>query len=178
MAISLKTNTASQEIALGPFLDATDGVTPLTGLTINAANIKLWKPGATSLVAKNSGGAVHMADGVYYCVLDATDTNMHGTLLVFIHVAGALPVKVVCQVFPTNVYSSLIDYTEPLWVDVQAIDGTIAAANDLRRFILGVPSSANVWEANIDAIKLIAEKLDSAIVLDAGVYQFTAHALE
>lgn len=94
MAIMLKRLTASQKVPIGPFLDDTDGKTPETGLTIANTDIKLWKNGATSLVNKNSGGATHMANGIYYMVMDDTDTAVLGPIVVFIHVAGALPVRV------------------------------------------------------------------------------------
>ena len=98
MAIQLISSTNSQEVAIGPFLDDTDGKTAETGLTIANTDIKIWKSGATSLVNKNSGGATHMANGVYSIVLDATDTGTSGPMVIFCHVAGALPVRVECFV--------------------------------------------------------------------------------
>src|SRR5689334_1346513 len=50
MTIKLKQSTASQEIPLGYFVDATDGNTEKTALTIANTDIKLWKMGASSLV--------------------------------------------------------------------------------------------------------------------------------
>ena len=73
--LALKQSTASQEVPLGYFLDNTDGDTEETGLTIANTDIKIWKNGATTLANKNSGGATHISNGIYYCVLDATDTN-------------------------------------------------------------------------------------------------------
>ena len=98
MAIELDHATVSQEVPFGPFLSDTDGKTAQTGLTIANTDIKLWKSGATTLVNKNSGGATHMANGVYYATLDATDTSLAGPLVGFIHMAGALPVKFECLV--------------------------------------------------------------------------------
>jgi hypothetical protein len=104
MAIRLKQSTASQEIPLGVFVDDTDGKTAETGLTIANTDIKLWKTGATTLADKNSGGATHIAGGIYYAVLDATDTNTLGPMMVFVHVAGALPVRVECDVVTASGY--------------------------------------------------------------------------
>ena len=73
--IRLKHASASQQIPIGHFVDSTDGDTAETALTIANTDVKLWKKGATSLVDKNSGGATHMSGGVYYLVLDATDTD-------------------------------------------------------------------------------------------------------
>ena len=104
--IPLKYNTASQEIPLGHFLDSANGDSEETGLTIANTDIKLWKSGATTLANKNSGGATHISNGIYYCVLDATDTNTYGPLVVFVHVSGALAVKVTCTVMEANAYDS------------------------------------------------------------------------
>ena len=41
MAILLKQSTASQEVLLGPFLDETDAITPLTALSIANTDLKL-----------------------------------------------------------------------------------------------------------------------------------------
>ena len=98
MAIQIHYATATQRVVMGPFLDETDGKTPLTGLTIANTDIKVWKAQATTLVDKNSGGATHIAGGVYYCVLDETDTASFGPLVLFIHKTGALPIRVECHV--------------------------------------------------------------------------------
>jgi len=92
MALPLKYNTASQTIILGPFLDDTDGKTAETGLSIANTDIKLAKHNATSFANKNSGGATHIANGYYYCTLDATDTNTLGRLVIAVNMSGALPV--------------------------------------------------------------------------------------
>lgn len=112
--IYLRYNTASQEVPLGHFLDSTDGNTEETGLTIANTDIKLWKTGATTLANKNSGGATHISNGIYYAVLDATDTNTLGSLVIFVHVSGALAIKVDCVVVPANVYDSMIAGTDYL----------------------------------------------------------------
>jgi len=108
MTIYLRQATANQEIPLGIFVSATDGNSEQAALTINASDIKLWQNGATTLASKNSGGATYISNGIYYCVLDATDTATLGSLVIFIHVSGALAVKVECVVLTANVYDSLI----------------------------------------------------------------------
>lgn len=107
MAIALKQSTASQEIPLGYFLDSTDGDTAETGLSIANTDIKLWKNGATTLANKNSGGATHIAGGIYYTTLDATDTNTVGPMIIFVHVSGALAVRVECHVYEEDIYDAL-----------------------------------------------------------------------
>jgi|DewCreStandDraft_4_1066084.scaffolds.fasta_scaffold02727_29 hypothetical protein len=106
MTIPLKYNTASQEVPIGPFLDDTDGKTAETGLTIANTDIKLWKNGATTLANKNSGGATHISGGIYYAVLDATDTNTKGPMVMFVQVSGALPVRVECEVLDANFFDA------------------------------------------------------------------------
>lgn len=96
--IPLALSTASQEVLLPRFVDATDGVTEETALTIANTDIKIWKAGGTTVASKNSGGATHIANGLYYCVLDATDTNTLGPLIITINVSGARPVERLCMV--------------------------------------------------------------------------------
>lgn len=111
MAIDVRQSTASQEVPLGYFVDSTDGNTEETGLTIANTDIKIWKAGATTLANKNSGGGTHISNGIYYAVLDATDTNTIGPLVIFCHVSGALAVRVECRVLDEAVYDSLYGTT-------------------------------------------------------------------
>ena len=129
--IPLKYATASQEIPLGYFLDSTDGNTEETGLTINNTDIKLWKNGASTLANKNSGGASHISNGIYYATLDDTDTNTLGALIIYVHVAGALAVRVECCVYPAAVYDSLIAGSDYLQTDIVQISGDSTAADNL-----------------------------------------------
>lgn len=142
MAIWLKQSTASQEIPIGYFLDSTDGDTEETALSITAADIKLWKTGATSLVNKNSGDASHMSNGIYYATLDATDTNTLGPLIIFVHESGALANKIECLVLPANVYDSLVAGTDTLDANVTQWLGTAAAT----------PTTAGVPEVDVTYI--------------------------
>jgi hypothetical protein len=148
--IYLRQNTADQEIPLGYFLDSSDGDTEEIGLTIANTDIKLWKFGATTLANKNSGGATHISNGIYYAVLDATDTNTLGSMIVFVHVSGALTIKVDCLILAANVYDSLIAGSDNLQVDT----------------------------IQVDAIKVVTDKLDDTLEDDAGTYRFTTNALE
>lgn len=122
MSIPLKLSTASQEIILGPFVDSTDGVTPENALSIANTDIKLWKTGATTLADKNSGGATYItsSNGLYYAVLDATDTGTLGPLVINVYKSGALPVRVQCVVLPAEVYDTLVAGTDSLTTDLTA----------------------------------------------------------
>lgn len=128
--IFLRQSTASQEIPLGRFVDSTNGNDEETGLTINNTDIKLWKTGATTLASKNSGGATHIANGEYYCVLDATDTDTIGPMKVAVHVAGALSVQVWCTVLDEAVYDVMFG-TTAIATATNITAGTITTATNV-----------------------------------------------
>ena len=149
MAIALKQSTASQEIPLGYFVDSTDGNTEETALTIANTDIKIWKTGATTLANKNSGGATHISNGIYYAVLDATDTDTLGPLVVFVHVSGALAVRVECVVLAANNYDSAIAATDNLQVDaIQFAGQTITAGAGVTMPAL-VASTTNITAGTV-----------------------------
>lgn len=151
--IYLRYDTESQEIVLGPFVDSTDGNTEETGLTIANTDIKLWKAGATTLANKNSGGATHISNGMYYAVLDATDTNTLGSMRVYVHVSGALAVIVDAIVLPQKVYDSLISGSDNLEIDLIQIAGSAVSTTSAQ---LGV----NVVQVSGDSTA--ADNLEAA----------------
>lgn len=102
----LKQSTAAT-IALGPFVDDTDGKTAETGLTISQADVRLSKNGAAFAQKSDTGAATHMENGYYSCALNTTDTGTLGRLRVAVNEAGALPVWVDFMVVPANVWDSL-----------------------------------------------------------------------
>ena len=104
--IALRQSTASQEVTFGYFVDSTDGDTEETGLTIANTDIKIWKSGTTTLTSKNSGGATHISNGIYYATLDATDTDTVGPMIIYIHVSGALTVRLECHVFEEAIFDA------------------------------------------------------------------------
>lgn len=136
MPIFLRQSTASQEIPLGYFLDSTDGDTAETALSIANTDIKVWKTGATTLASKNSGGGTHISGGVYYATFDATDTDTIGPLIVFVHVAGALAIRVECCVLDEAVYDCL--FGTAAWGTGSGLDAA------------GVRSAVGLATANLD----------------------------
>lgn len=130
MAYPLRYATASQEVPLGYFVDSTDGNTEETGLTIANTDIKLHKTGATTLANKNSGGATHISNGVYYAVLDDTDTNTLGGMVIFVHVAGALCVRLECEVLAQAIYDARYG-SGNLPANMKAISDDTTAADNL-----------------------------------------------
>lgn len=178
MAIPLKQSTASQEVVLGVFVDPEDGNTPVTDLTIANTDIKIWKAGATTLTDKNSGGATHIAGGVYYCVLDATDTNTVGPLVIWVHVEDALPVRVECVVYPANVYDSLIAGSDRLQVHADEmtaglITSSVIAANAIGSSQIAA-NAIGASELATDAVEEIRDGVwGQAVAEPSGVPEWT-----
>jgi hypothetical protein len=182
----LRQSTASQEILLGPFLDSTDGNTQETGLTIANTDIKVWKEGGTTESNKNSGGATHIANGRYYAVLDATDTNTLGKLEVNVHVAGALAVRREFMVLPAMIYDSLVLGTDRLDTNVTHVADTAQTAGDIparlpAALVSGrIDASVGAIAANaITATAIASNAITSAkIATDAiGAAQIAANAI-
>lgn len=171
MPIALRQSTASQEIPLGYFLDSTDGNSEETALTIANTDIKLWKAGATTLANKNSGGATHISNGIYYAVLDATDTDTVGSLVVFCHVSGALAVRVQCQVYEEAVYDALFaaaapGYQVPIWA---AANSTVSLSATTVAAVTTVNGlAANVVNASALAADAVAE-IQSGLATSASI---------
>ena len=91
----------------GPFLDETDGKTAETGLTISQADVRLSKGGGNFAQKNESSSSSHDEIGYYIVVLDTTDTNTCGELLVACHESGALPVFKTFQVLEEAIYDAL-----------------------------------------------------------------------
>lgn len=119
----LKQSTAVN-IALGPFVDATDGVTAETGLTISQADVRLKKNDANWAQKTEATSATHEENGWYEVPLDATDTGTLGHLVVNVSESGALPVWRSFLVLPANVYDSLVAGSDKLQVDTNEFTAT------------------------------------------------------
>jgi hypothetical protein len=195
--IPLRLATASQEIPLGYFVDSADGNTEKTALTIANTDIKLWKNGATTLANKNSGGGTHISNGIYYAVLDATDTDTIGPLVIFVHISGALTVRLECCVHPAEVFDYLFAAagTDYMKVDIAQIAGSAVNAAAAQFGVnvvnwkgsaaaamtgdayarLGAPAGASVAadvaavKSDTGGIKSKTDYLPSAAYLDAAV---------
>lgn len=129
MAQFLKQSTAFT-FRIGPFVDATDGVTAETALSIAQADIQISKAGGAFAQTSAAPTTTHDADGWYQCPLTATDTGTVGTLTVQIVMAGALPVWKDFMVLPANVYDSLVGGTDLLDVNTAQWLGTACATPD------------------------------------------------
>tara|TARA_R100000808_G_C2147073_1_gene154980 strand:- start:55 stop:1278 length:1224 start_codon:yes stop_codon:yes gene_type:complete len=115
----------------GPFLDETDGKTAETGLTISQADVRLSKAGGDFAQKNESTSASHDELGFYIVILDATDTDTCGELLVAVHESGALPVFKTFQVLEEHIYDALFAASAAAFdanqrVDVSKIEGSDA----------------------------------------------------
>lgn len=115
-------------VAMGPFVDDTDGKTAETALTIAQADVRLSKNGAAFAQKSDAAACTHLENGHYACSLNGTDTGTLGHLRVAIAESGALPVWRDFLVLPANVYDSLLG-SDRLQVHAAEIsDGLITAA--------------------------------------------------
>lgn len=124
------------DLPIGPFLDATDGVTAETGLTIAQADVRLKKNNGAWAQINDNTSATHEENGWYEKEFDATDTNTVGILKVAIHEAGALPVFHTFQILEEAVYDALfaasaLGYVANAPVNVAQISGDSTAADNL-----------------------------------------------
>jgi len=106
MATILRQSTAV-EVKVGPFVDNTDGFTAEVALTISQADVRLAKNGADWAQKNETTAAVHEENGWYRCLLDATDTNAVGILILAISESGALPVWREFQVVEEAVFDAM-----------------------------------------------------------------------
>lgn len=143
----LKQSTAAT-VKLGPFVDATDGVTAKTALTISQADIRLSKAGGDFAQTNNSAGATHDEAGYYDVPLNTTDTNTLGPLRVAVAESGALPVWRDFFVVPAAAYRFLADtgYTTPNPTAPVTVGGINATGLALYSSLFN--SVANVINAN------------------------------
>ena len=127
----LKQSTAATP-KIGPFLDATDGVTPETALTISQSDCQISKAYGSFAQKNDTSSATHDAQGWYAVPLNTTDTNTLGPLQLSVQESGALPVWDEWTVLPANVYDSLVS-TDKLQVDAVEINSVSAAAAQLAK---------------------------------------------
>src|SRR5687768_14235591 len=126
----LKQSTAVT-LKAGPFVDNTDGFTPLTGLTISQADVRLSKNGAAFAQKGSATAATHDENGWYGVPLNTTDTGTLGQLQIAINETGALPVFMTFTVLAANVYDSLIGGGDTLDVQVTGIDADAITATSI-----------------------------------------------
>lgn len=129
--ILLKQSTAAT-LRVGPFMDAANGVTPETGVTLSGADQAeiLKNSGATVDISGATWAAITGAGGWYDLSLTTSHTDTLGMLTVVVQDESVcLPVFVRAMVVPAMIYDSLIGGTDTLQVDVTQFGGTNATSS-------------------------------------------------
>lgn len=119
MTVWLKQSTA-YTLKFGPFVDSSDGVTPMTALTLSQADFRVSKAGGNLAQKNESSSATHDEIGFYDVAINTTDTNTLGSLFIAVNESGALPVWQYFMVVPANVWDSLFG-ADQLLVEVDAV---------------------------------------------------------
>lgn len=121
-------------VIVGPFVDATDGYTPETGVTLGAADAAEVLKHNSNTVVDASGytfSAITGADGMYALTLPASVLDTEGRLDVYVaDTSVCRPVKHEFMVVSANVFDSLFAAatTDYLQVDSLQIDGNATSA--------------------------------------------------
>ena len=147
----LKQSTA-YTFRFGPFLDDTDGKTAETGLTISQADVRLSKNGGNFAQKNESSSSSHDEIGYYIVVLDTTDTNTVGELLVAVHESGALPVFKTFQVVETDIYAAIFADSATLAASVASILEDTATT---------IPATIATVDTVVDAVKVVTDAISS-----------------
>jgi hypothetical protein len=115
-------------IVIGPFVDASDGVTPETGLTIAAGEILGHRYGEGTMIA-NANGGTHLNNGLYKTTLGTGMTANVGPIEIHAFDSGttSLPVMWRGVVLGTSAFDMMMG-TGKLPVDVYNIVGTVQTA--------------------------------------------------
>jgi len=147
----LKQSTA-YTFRMGPFVDDTDGKTAETGLTIARADVRLSKNGDDFAQKTQADNSLHDEIGYYIVVLDTTDTNTVGELLVAVHESGALPVFKTFQVVETDIYAAIF-----------ADSATLAAsvADILQDTATTIPATIATVDTEVGAIKTVTDAIST-----------------
>jgi predicted Fe-Mo cluster-binding NifX family protein len=171
----LKQSTAV-DVTIGPFLDATDGVTAETALTLTQPDIRLSKNGGAYAQKSAAQTLSHQENGNYQCNLSTTDTGTVGLLRLVVFESGAAPVWEDYIVLPANVYDALFG-TDLLQVDISQY-GNVAGAFSGGRPEVNTSHWAGtaVASAVILAAANIASDAITAVKIAAGAFTSTKFA--
>ena len=134
----LKANTAV-DVLIGPFLDSTDGNTTEEALTIEDEHVLLSKNGQALAAKTDANDAGHDDLGYYNCPLDTTDTNTEGTLVICVHMSGALTVRHEFMVMAEAAWDSMFVAKDTGFMDVnvKAVSEDTTAADNAEAFFDG-----------------------------------------
>lgn len=131
-------NYATQSIVnVGPFVDATDGVTPETALTLSAGVAELYSPGAVASIDVSGRTWAHIAYGMYRITLTVADLTYTGSMFLHVHPAGARPVAIDILAVQNSTFEGwLLGSATP--ANMTQINGNSTAASNLGSSALGL----------------------------------------
>lgn len=154
------------DVVVGPLVDETDGVTPVTSVTlgnVTAAVIKGDARTGLTLAASGNNHFTHIADGYWELNLTTTDSNTTGIFRVTLRDDdGFLPVWEDFMVLSQQVFDSLVTGSNKLEVDAVEISGSTTAADDVQANIANLDASvasrlaAAAAPANFDDLAITA----------------------
>jgi hypothetical protein len=169
------------DIAIGPFLDATDAVTAESGLTISQADVRLKKNNGAWAQVNDATSATHEENGWYEKELDATDTNTVGILIIAVHESGALPVWHQFYVLEEAVFDALfaasaLGYVANAPVNVAQFGGSNGTFSSGRPEVNTTHAAGTAWNSGaIGATTLASDTLTAAkVASDVGTEIGTA----
>lgn len=163
---------ANNEVFFAFFVDADDGTTELTGLSIANTDVRLRKYGASTFVNKNSGGLTYKSVGTYYGYFDSTDTSVAGPMDAMVWKTSALPVKMQFNVLTKSAWDAKygtagtqVIYSKLLSVQL-AVDSMYASLA-----IMSNPGASEVWSyatrALTDSVARTSQITSVQIVVDS-----------
>jgi hypothetical protein len=179
MARPLKQST-SADVPIGPFVDATDGITAETGLTLTQPDIRLKKNAAAWAQKAAAQTLTHEENGFYEVTLDATDTDTLGLLRLAVFESGAAPVWEDFVVLPANVYDSMFS-TDKLQVDVVEIAGSTVSTSSAQLGVNVVNAGATAWGSGaITAASIASDAIAAAKIATGAITaaKFAAGAID
>lgn len=153
----LRANT-SVKVVIGPLVDASDGVTPETGVGLSSADkAEVIKHNDGSFTDISGRTFSHLGDGVYNLTLATDDVNTPGMLtLALVDTDVMRPYRGEFMVVPEQVYDSLYAGNDTLQTDVGQISGDGTAADKLEAAAetmvtgeVGTGSTASVVTTNL-----------------------------
>lgn len=157
----LKQST-SADVPIGPFVDATDGVTAETGLTITQPDIRLKKNGSAWAQKAAAQTLSHEENGYYEVTLDATDTDTLGLLRLAVNESGAIPIWEEFLVVPANVWDSFFA-ADLLQIDLTQIAGAAVNTASAQIGVNVVNAAGTAWNSGaIGAATLAADTITAA----------------
>lgn len=162
MSLILRQST-ERKVRVGPFVDATDGKTPETGITLGAADqAELLKAdgAATVDISGATWAAVTGCDGWYDLTLSTSHTDTVGELVVVVQdVSDCLPVHKTFQVVEEAIYDAL--YASG--VSALNVNTASLSANAI--------TAASITDGSITAAKIATNAITDAKIATAAITQ-------